>query len=617
MTLGESMNNKQHLYAPTLRKLSNYDIISFDIFDTLIVRPFTNPSDVFLTLSPHYYLPDFKNVRIKAEKNARDLNFENHGDRETTIFEIYKELKKISGIDAEKGVALEFETEKQFCYANPFMQNIYQALLQENREIILISNMYYPKDMLTELLGQCGYTSFSNLFVSCDYKLNKKNSELFRYVKKAYTKRKKVIHIGDNELLDYESARNIGWDALHIPINTPPTTAFDIRGPSYFALTFYNAITKNYLNNGFTINEKITKYDPFYRFGFLYGGIVILGYAHYIQKFCQDNSIDAIFFLARDGYFIKEIYDSLFNDRETSYILWSRNASITTMPNEYYNDLFNHYIARQVNANQTLLVKDCLGYFDLKYSIKDKEFKEFHLITKENLSSFYQYLLKYSEEFKQQSAGRKKAAGLYFKKFLKNHKKICTVDLGWRGQGSLSLTHFLQSELEFDGEVLGLLAGNVPHKQGFDSSFTYAKRLNAYMFSDFNNRDICLQFQKSMDTLAPLFEIICGSANMPSFKGFNLIENEVNFEFSVPECENYNTIEQIQQGTRDFIHEFLKRTEHCKYLRNISGRDAYYIFKHILIEPQIKTLFSKYTYDSFITPKKNYRLEKFTDFWTI
>ena len=71
--------------------LENYEIISFDIFDTLIIRYVEKPEDIFSIIE--YRIKDaidFKNKRINAEKIAR-RKFE----REITIDDIYSELKNI------------------------------------------------------------------------------------------------------------------------------------------------------------------------------------------------------------------------------------------------------------------------------------------------------------------------------------------------------------------------------------------------------------------------------------------------------------------------------------------------------------------------------------------
>ena len=59
-----------------LRKLivSRFEIVSIDIFDTLIERSVKTPSDIFDLVGGYYFGVDrvgFKSERIEAEKQAR------------------------------------------------------------------------------------------------------------------------------------------------------------------------------------------------------------------------------------------------------------------------------------------------------------------------------------------------------------------------------------------------------------------------------------------------------------------------------------------------------------------------------------------------------------------
>ena len=77
-----------------IEKLEKYDIISFDIFDTLILRPFDNPATLFHFIACNYNILDFFKVRIQASKIARDQKELEEGHREVTLEEIYQVLEK-------------------------------------------------------------------------------------------------------------------------------------------------------------------------------------------------------------------------------------------------------------------------------------------------------------------------------------------------------------------------------------------------------------------------------------------------------------------------------------------------------------------------------------------
>ena len=54
-----------------LKEIKNYDIVSFDIFDTLLKRNVKEPTDVFSYMEKKYQINGFREKRIEAEKAAR------------------------------------------------------------------------------------------------------------------------------------------------------------------------------------------------------------------------------------------------------------------------------------------------------------------------------------------------------------------------------------------------------------------------------------------------------------------------------------------------------------------------------------------------------------------
>ena len=67
----ESSFTKRPSYTLMAKNFLVNDVISFDVFDTLILRPFDNPKSVFFILGELNKCPGFKRYRELAEKLAR------------------------------------------------------------------------------------------------------------------------------------------------------------------------------------------------------------------------------------------------------------------------------------------------------------------------------------------------------------------------------------------------------------------------------------------------------------------------------------------------------------------------------------------------------------------
>lgn len=206
------------------RQLKDYEIISFDLFDTLLFRPVMKPTDLFVFVGEKLGVADFKELRIEAEREARRQAIKSRHQSEVTIEEIYAVLAPRINIPLEQGVSTEIETELLVCYGNAKMREIWQKLLRDKKRIIVVTDMYLPRVVLTELLEKNGFGGFERLFISNEVAKSKADGKLYATVKKelGFGKGKlpehTMIHIGDNVRSDYRNAKKNGIPALlYIP----------------------------------------------------------------------------------------------------------------------------------------------------------------------------------------------------------------------------------------------------------------------------------------------------------------------------------------------------------------------------------------------------------------
>ena len=126
--------------------LLSYDIISFDIFYTLVFRPFLKPDDFFDILAAQYNIINFKKIRLEAEHKAHSISKKRNS--EADIFDIYKIIEEETGIPAETGVSNELLLEKKYITANEFMLEVFALLKKSVKKVILVYDMYLPKNYL-------------------------------------------------------------------------------------------------------------------------------------------------------------------------------------------------------------------------------------------------------------------------------------------------------------------------------------------------------------------------------------------------------------------------------------------------------------------------------------
>ena len=111
-----------------ITQIKKYQIITFDVFDTLITRDVYEPQDVFYFVEKRYNNLyhcncDFMTKRINAEKNAR----KKYTYTEINLYEIYEELKRDFPEDICRRLQqMEINAEIAICCANPEMNSCYE-----------------------------------------------------------------------------------------------------------------------------------------------------------------------------------------------------------------------------------------------------------------------------------------------------------------------------------------------------------------------------------------------------------------------------------------------------------------------------------------------------------
>ena len=565
-------------------RLMNYDVISFDIFDTLILRSINDPKDLFSFLSPKYRLLDFEKVRIKAEATVRLNKKEKTGSREVSIYDIYEEVNRFTSIDIQEGIKNEFDLEKKLCYANPYMKRVFDTLIKNGKRVIIISDMYLPYDMTAELLKSCGYSGYEALFVSCDYDCSKSNKELFKVVEKKLKKYQSIIHIGDNLISDFLNPLEIGWHAEHYERTFATKTASKYKDLEMSKIigSFYKAININYFENG--LLDEPPYNNQFYWYGFNYGGLMILGYILWIHKKALEEGVDKIIFLARDGDIMKKVYDQHFHDIPSAYALWSRHAAIKTSLKININDYMKQFITRRRKEGKNISVKNILEDMELGMLVKnlpDVGLTEKSKIKDRNAEKLlFKLIIENSETVKKLSSSYSEAAKMYYKDLVGDAKSVFIVDIGWRGSGGMILKYLFENEWHFDCKIKTIVGGGAADRD--IDMFYLTKDIECYMFSQIDNQDL-LEFHGSRLAINYTIVEIFTSSTDPAFLSFKLNKDGgYDMLFDPVEIENRETLELIQKGIFDFTKEYMLRAKGIPELLNISGRDAYQTMVYLM-----------------------------------
>ena len=198
-----------------LEKIDQSEVVSFDVFDTLITRSVLYPTDVFELVEQKVITRYGQGFEFSKKRQAAERSLSRTGV--PTIGDIYHELEgqiPLSRKELDEIQAMEWETEQRVILPRYEMCRIFQYALTQQKKVYLISDMYYTEAQLAPMLCKLDITGYEKLIVSCDYGTTKEQ-HLFQVLKDE-VKADKYLHIGDNYLSDVKSAEHNGIYGIQV-----------------------------------------------------------------------------------------------------------------------------------------------------------------------------------------------------------------------------------------------------------------------------------------------------------------------------------------------------------------------------------------------------------------
>lgn len=293
-------------------RLAEYDVISFDVFDTLIYRYTARPADLFYFVGEKLGVADYRRIRTEAERSAREEKHRLSGTYEVDIEEIAEKVHEVTGLSKDEIISEELIAEKKLCYANPYMKSVWDSLLRSGKKPMILSDMYLSEGYMRELLTSCGYdVSECEIIVSCDILKSKAEGSVYKLLKEMKREAKSFAHVGDNGHSDIKNAEKHGINAFHC-VNP------DKKGNTYRTSEMSPMIRTIWAG---LVNKKMygseEEYDKYFCFGYNCMGILIYSYCVFIKELAEKSGTEKILLSGAVSGLVKEVYDSLFGGRQT------------------------------------------------------------------------------------------------------------------------------------------------------------------------------------------------------------------------------------------------------------------------------------------------------------
>ncbi len=336
-------------------KMAAADVVCFDVFDTLVTRALIHPRAVWSMMERELDVDPALRVvapRIAAggglpalRRRAADQAMERaraRGLQEITLAEIYEELGALTqlGDGAVRALmALELSIERTVHRPRPEGIRLFEEARRLGKRTVLVSDMYLDRAFIEELLARSGVRGYDAIYVSSEHRLLKRTGDLFERVRAEQGSSRRYLHIGDNLHSDVWMPESRGFASAHLRGPTERyRSAWTTR--QLWSDPLATKSVGSMVHHGLVSRKhELPPADgswcggSAHRLGYEAGGPVFLAFVRWLVETAQRDRIDRLFFLARDGHVVKQVYDLARAGRddlpESRYLLASRRAYST------------------------------------------------------------------------------------------------------------------------------------------------------------------------------------------------------------------------------------------------------------------------------------------------
>lgn len=553
-------------------RLLKYEFISFDIFDTLVRRDVKDCKDVFYIVENRYNennkqkIYNFYKNRIKAEKYANEIS----KDEEITLEDIYNCLEKnYTKETCLKLKEIEKDTEINICVPNKKIIEIYKELLNNNKNIIITSDMYLDEETVKSILKKCNISNYKKLYLSSTIKKRKITGTLFDYIiSDLKIQKNKLIHIGDNIINDFLIPKIKHINSIHV--KNKENNFFYNKDIKKDYLKDYENLEK-FISNNVDVNK-----DYYYKMGYETFGPILYGFVNYINDNFDKES--KLFFLSRDGYIIQKAFN-IINDRtDTKYFYASRRALI--VPTLWKCDTFKEMLDK-------LYISDYIkiGKLFKKLGLEEKQYES--VLLKHNYSIDYEikredlykenFLIIFNEIKSMIFSNSKKEFDILVRYLNQENfkEKVSVIDIGWNGNMQKALVD-ISKIIDKDINIEGYYIGVVPESKNIGKI-----KMKGFLFDNKSNSEIYM----CEKIINPVFESIflAPHGSVKNYKIENEIVVPVLFDYEYKDSIERKSYESIQNGALQFIIDFIKSD--IKYIIKFNPDLCFYNMMKLAYKP--------------------------------
>ncbi len=579
----------------TIKKLiasPNIKVISFDIFDTLLLRPTAKPEDIFRLISLQTTAAkniDFAKLRRTAESELKKSD--------ASLDDIWDYIQKKHHLAPATALTLkqaELEAERRLLFCRADIYELYQYAVSLGKKIIAVSDMYLPADFLSAVLKEKGYKDIARVYVSNEYHKRKDTGDLYQTViTTENVMPAAILHIGDNYRSDFKMAVAQNLTAVYYPsvddiLSAPHSVWRQIRSTQDISASVILSWCLNRhfgdINNAHDTPAVFADFRSLIRLG-LFPVVMHIALSIANNKTIQ-NKYSRILFASRDGFLPKLCYDILAQNMRllpSEYIYAGRRAYFSAIE----KDMLTYITGQSVDKSSPYTIQNLLDAYITDAYLKREilaalSAEEKKLDLSRQKDDIIKALSPFRTKLNAYMTKHQKEAKAYYAALTAATPREIVFDCGYSGSISTALTRLLHKPI--DKIYLWQTGKNKQQdKKNHTKTFTLMHEKQLFPASNIIYEELfsplangCIGFQNGK----PLFEP--GSFSTAMRQEFTLISQEIS-ELTKSFCADfapwlpYLVPQDTLALQQPLVHAFTRSPyNETKLLENICFPDPVY-----------------------------------------
>lgn len=422
----------------------SYELVSMDIFDTVLHRAVKVPQDLFLEvgrravgeglLDSTMTAAEFAFLRAEMEKNARKQKSETEQTTEVSFIEIWQQAPGYL-LNLQKLAALELTIELELSFSNPYLFSLISELRKKRKKISFTSDTYFEQHFIIQLFEKAGITiSDTELLLSNERKVDKAGGKLFSDLLLMHSdiKPAQILHIGDNLVSDSVQANKLGITSIYLA-NIHRSTEYTQRHLLLGSSAAENPLSTLYrLGNA---REPLDEGNFFRHFGAAVYGPVLASFCLWVVADARRRGIKLICPIMREARvftpLLKAAATALGADIAVKDFYISRKAAFLPAMKELNKETIAHFFIRRHFTLSDLVAE--LKLPDLPAELQ--EYSTVLLSDIDNTEILYQYLYSDPVQYaaRETSYRARELLVKYASSIFEAESAVAMIDLGPQG----------------------------------------------------------------------------------------------------------------------------------------------------------------------------------------